>query len=675
MTAIVSGGDGNWSSTTEDAPWDGGVVPGENDTVIILSGHTVTINQNVIVGADSTSGLVINSGGKLQVLHDVAGSYSLTVKGDFTINGTFEVGTVAEPLAAATTFTVMLNYSASLAEGEYGMKIGVSSAATVTLQGAVPWGTSYYATTLDVDAVATDTHVHTAVNTGWKDNNVLVVAATRRTYTEHEALVMNGDAADDVVSFDAPASLAYPHSGTSPTAAEIINLTRNIKITSYNASYNGFVSIANASTAINWDWVEFSELGNNATGEYGVDFITNALSTAANIKYCSFYNNNVHIRNSIASNNLDIQDCVFYNSASYPIYLQSSCATLTLSNIHIIYGLAYLIYVYGAVSSGTFSYCYLSGGITNALHFYDGNWSGLTISNIVAHSCGTCGFYLDGMNLTASNITAWRNANYGISVSGQRNFVLTDVTTFGNTNEGIMTSGYGVSGRITNWTSNSEASYASVYALYVGDGHVDFVIENASLGETTTYTNGSCYLQYATGKITFVKSVLTGTNETHFYYLMQPNATIYSHDHDDNVGTHKCWKREGIIETDTTADEYHTTAPSEKLTPYYAAYKLESHPKYITCASAATPTVKVWVRKSALYDGDEPRLVLKRNYAAGVTTDTVLDTMTAAVETWEQLSGAVTAPSEDTVYELVVDCADATVSTHYINVDDWTVEY
>jgi hypothetical protein len=84
--------------------------------------------------------------------------------------------------------------------------------------------------------------------------------------------------------------------------------------------------------------------------------------------------------------------------------------------------------------------------------------------------------------------------------------------------------------------------------------------------------------------------------------------------------------------------------------------------------------VKVWVWKAAAYDGDEPRLILKRNYAAGVTSDTVLDTMTAAVETWEQLSGVVTAPSEDTVYEVVVDCADGTAAGHYINVDDWTVE-
>jgi hypothetical protein len=147
---------------------------------------------------------------------------------------------------------------------------------------------------------------------------------------------------------------------------------------------------------------------------------------------------------------------------------------------------------------------------------------------------------------------------------------------------------------------------------------------------------------------------------------------VYSHDHDGAEGTHYCWKREGIIQTDATT--YKTAAPGIRMTPYYASEKLESDPMKITCADGATKTVKVWVYKAAAYDGDEPRLVLKRNYAAGVTTDAVLDTMTAAVETWEQLSGVVTAPSENTVYDLVVDCADGTASGHYIVIDDWTVE-
>jgi len=121
--------------------------------------------------------------------------------------------------------------------------------------------------------------------------------------------------------------------------------------------------------------------------------------------------------------------------------------------------------------------------------------------------------------------------------------------------------------------------------------------------------------------------------------------------------------------TQTDATVYNTAAPSEKMTPMSASVKLPSSVKRVAVSSGSTAAITVYVRKSATYNGAEPRLMMKRNDAVGVTALTVGDTMTAAVENWEQLSYTTPTPTGNGVLEFYVDC-DGTVG--YINVDDWS---
>jgi hypothetical protein len=66
----------------------------------------------------------------------------------------------------------------------------------------------------------------------------------------------------------------YPvnaRSGTSPTQAEVILLTRNVKVRSTNSTLMTFVDIQDGA-AVDVDWTEFYYIGSNATpGKRGVD--------------------------------------------------------------------------------------------------------------------------------------------------------------------------------------------------------------------------------------------------------------------------------------------------------------------------------------------------------------------------------------------------------------------
>jgi hypothetical protein len=134
----------------------------------------------------------------------------------------------------------------------------------------------------------------------------------------------------------------------------------------------------------------------------------------------------------------------------------------------------------------------------------------------------------------------------------------------------------------------------------------------------------------------------------------------------------KSWFPYGTITPDTTY--YKTASPSQRLTPSSASAKLESGKKQFAIASGQTATVTVWVRKSAAYNGNQPRLVLKANPAVGVNSDTIMATMSGGVDVdvgpgnFTQLSGTTPAASQDGVMEVVVDC-DGTAG--FVNVDLW----
>ena len=106
MAVITSAGSGAWNSTTPNAPWPSGTVPGSADNVTIVSGHTVTTTATM-----AALDLTIN--GIFQWSRSV--SATLTLQRQFTVSttGTWDMGTDASPIPSGVNHTVILNDSNS----------------------------------------------------------------------------------------------------------------------------------------------------------------------------------------------------------------------------------------------------------------------------------------------------------------------------------------------------------------------------------------------------------------------------------------------------------------------------------------------------------------------------------------------------------------------------------
>lgn len=629
MAAITSNGTGGgvWSA---GASWTGAAVPAEGDTVIILNGDTITIDQNITVGADTaTAAIDVASGGKLSLPSTVAADYTLTLKGDLKVSsgGTLEIGTVANPIPAARIFTIKLNYSATLAEGEFGLK----NYGDMIIQGD-PARTTVTKCMLNADAAADATGLTSDVSTGWKDNDDIAIASTTRTWTEAENGKMNGNAVGTALTIDgfagAAGGIQYAHSGTSPTQAEIINLTRNIKITSYNTSYRGYVCCYVGSTS-DVDYVEFYMIGYNATYKHGIEIRTTGVGDT-NFAYCSVWG-------KAASNypfylyqaqNAVIDNCVIYYTDEEFFVNYSHDITITNCIIMKIpdYGLYLRQYLDYTITGNTITSC-------NGYAFYL-NYIGTPLtqfSNNIAHSNNSVGFNIYASRCDISNLTSWRNNLEGLQTAmGTSLLNVSNITLFGNGYENLSL--YGYVHIFDNITLNKDASYSTLYGISIANG-ADIVIKDSSLGDIVGHTNGD--LRFVANNFNTIKVLNTKlSSATKVAGIDDAIGGSYVQCEDLNQVQYadKAWYKYGVVERDSTTKKTNTYAT--RFDYLWASDDWLEYEVEIPVKDGESVVVSAWLRKNASYtSANRPKIKLS---GMGIT-DTE-DQMSNVTDTWERVT-------------------------------------
>ena len=697
----------NWSrqlrTTTTQAPGSGDklLVCGEVATTTPSyagASWTVTMNNTATTSFGSVSfpqSVSVSQGGTLNYGYTAATNYYLKVAGLVVIysGGTFTMGTVANPIPRDGTAVLEFDPTA---DGDSGLWI--KNGSTCTIQGlSRTSGKNIVSCLLNTDEAVGQTELGVDTDTGWLSGDSIAIASTSRTYTECELRTLSENAA--AAHLDISSGLTYAHSGTTPTQAEVILLTRNVKIRTDDSGLMAYVRVEFTATC-DWDWAEFYYLGEDAAGKRGINMYNTTGSF--NAAYCSVHDTEdfgIFIEGS-ASNNFSITYTNLYNCATVTssglsmqatatTYTGTSGSSWTLDNIIV------MMCGLGSTSTRGVTLTDYGGTITNitvvgcrnsGLYMYSTKssvYSSGTLSNWNIHSNGSDGFYTGiiyfyGPSLTISNLKSWINNGAGWYQGGNggpATLVLSSPVFFGNNAYNIRFYTSTIRLIITDPIIAGHVNYSTAVGFYVGCP-IWVYVYNGSFGVASgvyvAHTTGDISVAVPAlglGRIVLFNTTLASSVEVanQSNMLDLPECFISSTKHDGQVGAIKVWKCAGFIERDT--ETYRTASPSEKLMPNQSSpRKLQSSLKQCAVANGTTATPSVYVYLSGDTAG-AVRLMVRRNDQAGITSDTQLAS-TETVESWEQLTGATAAVSDDCVLEFYVDCSGPMGTVH---VDDWSV--
>lgn len=679
------------TSTASPSAGDDLIVAGEKTGSGTSNNFTVTMDETVATdyGSNTTSNvtpsLAICSGGTLQYGTTVATNYVLRQSGHVIVysGGTLNMGTTGTPMPRNSS--AILEFDCG-SDGSFGLII--RNGGTWSAQGlSRTSGKDVWYALLNTDEAAAQTTLGLDTDTGWLSGDEIAIASTTRS-AQGEKRTLNADAgASSVV---VTSGLTNAHSGTSPTQAEVMLLTRNVKIRAVTSTLVTFISVKQASS-VDLDWVEFYYLGENATDKRGVNIETTTGSFSmvkCSVHDCEDYG--IYVTGSTA-NNVVIQNCALYSIGTANTQAAISVASAT-SGTSITIDNNIIISVTGVgISLGDLGITVSNNRITGASSYgmdlaesYPSVWG--TMSGNIIHSNQSFGINANATGFSdflILNTTIWRNNNSGISINTGVAMCVTNgsfdgLTMFGNNGSNILlaTASSILDVTFKDFTSNGDSTFATTSGIRIEFGGRPSIIKldncdfSTASGIKTAHTNdinvnasnsivrveaNNCKFGAATEFNNFPANVLNG-------------SYIRSSRHDQTSGSHKSLYKFGTSQSNSIT--YKTAAPSEELLPLSATVKFSSATKRVAVANGQTITISVWVRKDSSYNGNAPRIKVKRNAGLGITSDTILDTLTVGVDTWEQLTGTTATVSDDGILEFEVDC-DGTAGS--IFVDDWSV--
>lgn len=695
---------GNWSralvtSTTQ--------APAAGDDLIITrawtaagTSTTATITQNSTstatdYGSNTTSlvtpAIAICDGGTL--ISGVASStaYQLKVSGNIIVyaGGTLSLGTSGTRLPSTSSSMIIFDCVANV---DFGLTVRVLG--TCNLYGD---NSRLVSTLMTADKAAAATVITLAATTGWAVSDVLAFASTSRTASESESkIILTVDSATQVTL---TAGLSNAHSGTSPTQAEVLNLTRNVLIQGTSDSLQAFVDIK-ATAVVNWSYAEIFRMGSATANKRGIDVATT--TGTFNIDKCSLHSFvvtgsigvNISSTSGTTTSTLAVTSCVHYNiSNSHFLNTGGSSGTWTIANSLFVRNLESVTIINLADLGGTFDGIVVSGCASTggAVTINEVPATGVIVSctSMTSHSnAGHALALFSVRDSTFQNTNFWRNGGAALRLTGTgavangyvKGITFNTGNWFGNTTQNILAGNIPAQITFLSIVISGDTTFSTTNGLDLASGIGVFMFLSCTFGVVsgikTAHTNDINVSVQMSGTVILNNCILGSATE-----VASPSnindffSIIASSRHDQTNGVHKSWVGNGLLSTDTSI--FNTASPSLRMTPISSSAKMRTSniPQGVKYAGASgtTVTISVWVRKSvvgdgAAYNGNQPTLTVRRNDAVGILANAILATAAAAAGSWEKLTGTTATLSDDGVVELFVDC-DGTAG--WVNVDDW----
>jgi len=182
MATIASQATGNWSSTST---WSGGIVPGVNDVAQVLTGHVVTIDQNVNVQSLSNTG-----NGKFVLTGSTPRTITCSIS---MLLSTTATGTCLLEIDASYSATGSVINTGLVSIGSHS---GTTALGAIIILAGATGSISFTGTSWQADSSATGNEPVVLLNSSTADLDVNLTTALQGNGTSFgQAFTSNGDSA------------------------------------------------------------------------------------------------------------------------------------------------------------------------------------------------------------------------------------------------------------------------------------------------------------------------------------------------------------------------------------------------------------------------------------------------------------------------------------------------